>query len=296
VKLWITGANGQVGSALVKQAIGKGYEVIATTRSDIDITDTNQVNSFAYKHKFDVIINAAAYTSVDKAESDLEQAYQVNAEAVKLLAQAALKSGIPLFHISTDYVFDGTKPSPYLESDPICPVNIYGASKRKGEEFLELSGVKFINLRTSWVFGTEGNNFVKTMVRLANERDELGVIDDQIGAPTFAVDIANTLLEIVNKVVNSEFNEWGTYHYSGLPSVTWWEFAKYAIEHAFECGVVSQLPVLNKLTTAQYPTPAKRPINSRLDNEKIQKIFSVKCSDWKAGVCLLNQMSPKGCK
>lgn len=289
MKLWVTGVNGQVGSALVKQAIDKDYEVIGTTRSDIDITDINQVNSFVDKHRFDVIINAAAYTAVDKAETDAEQAYQVNAEAVKYLAQAALKSNIPILHISTDYVFDGTNQNPYLENDPICPANIYGASKQKGEEYLELSGVKFINLRTSWVFGTEGNNFVKTMVRLANERDELGIIDDQLGAPTFAVDIANVLLVITDKVIKAGFSEWGTYHYSGAPSITWWGFAKYAIEDAHKCGVVKKLPVLNKLTTAQYPTPAKRPMNSRLDNEKIQKLFSVECSDWMAGVCLLNR-------
>jgi dTDP-4-dehydrorhamnose reductase len=288
MKLWITGANGQVGSALVKQAINKDYEVIATTRSDLDITDSKQVNFFVDKHQFDVIINAAAYTAVDKAETDSEHAYQVNAEAVKYLAQAALNLDVPLLHISTDYVFDGVKLSPYDESDSICPVNIYGASKRKGEEYLELSGVKFINLRTSWVFGSEGDNFVKTMVRLANEREELGVIDDQKGGPTFAADIASTLLTIAKKVTETEFSEWGTYHYSGAPNVTWWGFAKYAIDKAFEKGLVEKLPTLNKLTTVQYPTPAKRPLNSRLKNEKIQKLFHVEHSDWKAGVCLLN--------
>jgi len=290
VKLWITGANGQVGSALVKQAIDKGSEVVATTRSDLDITNADQVYTFANKYQFDAIINAAAYTAVDKAETDSVQAYQVNAEAVKCLAQAALSLDIPLLHISTDYVFDGTKQSPYHESDSISPVNIYGASKRKGEEYLELSGAKFINLRTSWVFGTEGNNFVKTMVRLANEREELGVIDDQKGAPTFAADIASTLLTIAKKVTEAEFSEWGTYHFSGTPNTTWWGFAKYAIEKAFEKGLVERLPTLNKLTTEQYPTPAKRPLNSRLNNEKIQKVFSVECSDWKTGVCVLNNI------
>jgi dTDP-4-dehydrorhamnose reductase len=288
VKLWITGANGQVGSALVKQAMESGHEVVATTRREVDITDAALVSSFAEKYLFEVIINAAAYTAVDKAETDSEQAFQVNAEAVNNLAQAALNLDIPLLHISTDYVFDGTKQNPYLETDSVCPVNVYGASKRKGEEYLELSGVKYINLRTSWVFGTEGNNFVKTMVRLANERDEIGVIDDQYGAPTFAADIANTLLKITNKVVDPGFSEWGSYHYSGMPNTTWWGFAKYAIEHAYECGVVKNLPKLKKITTEQYPTPAKRPANSRLDNEKIQKLFSVECSDWKVGVSLLN--------
>lgn len=288
MKLWITGANGQVGSALVKQAINNGYEFVATTRSDLDITDSEQVNVFVDKHQFDVIINAAAYTSVDKAETDLEQAYKVNAEAVKFLAEIVLNSNIPLLHISTDYVFDGTKQSSYLENDSICPINIYGASKRKGEEYLELSGAKFINLRTSWVFGTEGNNFVKTMVRLANEREELGVIDDQKGGPTFSDDIAGALMTIAKRVTEADFCEWGTYHYSGSPNTTWWGFAKYAIEKAFENGLVKKLPTLNKLTTEQYPTPAKRPLNSRLNNEKIQKVFSLEFSDWKAGVCLVN--------
>jgi dTDP-4-dehydrorhamnose reductase len=288
MKLWIVGASGQVGRELVRLALDYGYQFVATTRDEVDITNAQRVFEYAEQTQPDVLINAAAYTAVDKAETDHVQAYLVNAEGVYNLAQAALKLNIPLLHISTDYVFDGTKAKAYTEEDEVCPVNVYGISKRKGEEYLEKSGVNYINLRTSWVFGTEGNNFVKTMIRLANEREELGVIDDQNGAPTFAEDIANSLFVIAKKVISSDFTRWGTYHYSGSPNTTWWGFAKNAIENAYDKGLINKLPVLNKLTTEQYPTPAKRPENSCLDNEKIQKVFSIEGSDWKTGVDKLN--------
>jgi len=284
VKILITGAKGQVGSELVMQAQLRSHEVVATDREQLDITDQSAVLAFVGQEQPDVIINAAAYTAVDQAESDQELTYKINAEAVKFLAEVAKAIDVPLLHISTDYVFDGTKSEPYVEDDPIKPVNIYGASKRKGEEYLEQSGVNFVNLRTSWVFGLEGNNFVKTMIRLASERDEFGVIDDQLGGPTFAADIASALLDIAEQAQENDFDRWGTYHFSGMPYVSWWQFADYAIQKAFELGQISALPKVNRLTTDQYPTPAKRPHNSRMDLSKVQEKLGLKPSDWQFGV------------
>ena len=284
MKILITGAKGQVGSELVMQAQLRSHEVVATDREQLDITDQSAVLAFVEQEQPDVIINAAAYTAVDQAESDQELTYKINAEAVKFLAEAAKAIDVPLLHISTDYVFDGTKSEPYVEDDPIKPVNLYGASKRKGEEYLEQSGVNFVNLRTSWVFGLEGNNFVKTMIRLASERDEFGVIDDQLGGPTFAADIASALLYIAEQAQENAFDRWGTYHFSGMPYVSWWQFADYAIKKAFELGQISALPKVNRLTTDQYPTPAKRPHNSRMDLSKVQEKLGLQPSDWQSGV------------
>jgi len=291
VKILITGAKGQVGSELVKQATLLGHNIIATDRTQLDISDQQAVSELVAQEQPNTIINAAAYTAVDQAESEQDLAYAINAEAVNTLAKAAQSLNIPLLHISTDYVFDGTKPEAYVENDPICPVNLYGASKRKGEEYLEASGVKYINLRTSWVFGLEGNNFVKTMIRLAKERDEFGVINDQLGAPTFAADIASALLSIAQQTQQTEFDNWGTYHFSGMPYVSWWEFADYAIQKAHSTGLIERLPKINKLTTDQYPTPAKRPHNSRMALGKIEQALGIKPSNWKAGVNQLLQQS-----
>lgn len=287
MKVLITGAKGQVGSELVSQAAKLGHEVIATERAQLDITKNQLIQEFVTKTKPDVIINAAAYTAVDNAETEQDTAYKINAEAVNYLSKACKALDIPLLHISTDYVFDGSKSEPYREDDPVCPVNLYGASKRKGEEYLEQSGAKYINLRTSWVFGLQGNNFVKTMIRLAKERDEFGVIDDQIGGPTFARDIASALLKIAEKTMATGFNNWGTYHFSGMPYVSWWEFAEFAIQTSLNLGYLHKLPKVKKLTTDQYPTPANRPNNSCMSIQKIQTNFGIEGSDWKAGVKLL---------
>lgn len=288
MKIWVTGASGQVGSELVDQANERGHDVRATGRKDLDISSASQVYSFAENSDFDVIINAAAYTAVDSAEDDPIQAYQVNAEAVKFLANAAFKLSIPLLHISTDYVFDGTKQSPYKESDPVAPINVYGASKLKGEEYLIASGAKFVTLRTSWVFGLRGNNFVKTMLRLSNERAKFSVVSDQVGAPVYAPDIANALLRIAERSVLPSFVDWGIYHYSGQSNVSWWGFADYIVKDAYAHGVIESLPEIAKIDTKDYRTPAKRPLNSTLDNGKIQEVFAIACSDWKSGVRIMN--------
>lgn len=283
MKLLITGAKGQVGTEIVKLARERGYDVVAASHEQLDISNERQLNEFVLDRKPDVIINAAAFTAVDLAETNQELAFRINADGVKHLSTLAKKLDIPLLHISTDYVFDGSKSAPYIESDPVKPINVYGASKRQGEMFLEQSGARYINLRTSWVFGVSGKNFIKTMMRLAKERDEISVVSDQSGGPTFAEDIAGALLHIVEKIQQAHFNDWGTYHYSGLPYVSWWELAEYSLQNALKMRLIPSLPIIHKLSTDQYPTPAARPNNSRLSCHRFEQVFEYPLSDWQAG-------------
>jgi dTDP-4-dehydrorhamnose reductase len=283
MKVLITGAKGQVGTELVRLAAEQGLDIDATDHNTLDITQTDQVMAYVKASRPDVVINAAAYTAVDKAEEESELAYKINADAVLNLANAVKDQHIPLLHISTDYVFDGSKRDQYIETDSVCPINVYGESKLRGEQLLKGSGANYINLRTSWVFGLKGNNFVKTMIRLAKERDEFGVIDDQFGGPTFATDIAKALLKIAKQTMNEGFDKWGTYHFSGLPHVTWWQFADFAIECALSKGMIHRKPKVNRLTTGQYPTPATRPQNSRMSCQHIKDVFGIEASRWEAG-------------
>ena len=258
VKVLIAGAAGQVGSELVKLAPA-GFVVVGYNSSELDITNVQQVQQIVTEQSPALIINAAAYTAVDKAESDAERAYAVNETGVKNLAEAALAIGIPVFHISTDYVFDGTASEPYKETDPVGPTGVYGASKLAGEHALANSGVKHIILRTSWVFGAEGNNFVKTMLRLGKERDTLGVVADQHGCPTSAASIAKVLWQLAQKYTEEGELPWGIYHFSNSPATTWHGFACEIFMQAVEAGSLERAPVVNPIKTSDYPTPAKRP-------------------------------------
>ena len=228
----------------------------------------------------DLIINAAAYTAVDKAETYIETAFAVNEKAVTLLAQAAHEADIPLFHISTDYVFDGTSSVPYKETDPVNPQSVYGASKLAGEQVLERTHTKHIILRTSWVFGSTGNNFVKTMLRLGKEREELSVVADQHGCPTSARSIAEVLWQLAEKYVSERTLPWGVYHFSNSPACSWHEFACEIFEQAVKAGVLERKPVVQPITTAEYPTPAKRPAWSVLDFEKVESLVERKVPRW----------------
>ncbi|MDH1622345.1 dTDP-4-dehydrorhamnose reductase [Pseudomonas chengduensis] len=277
VKVLITGAAGQVGSELVKLAPA-GFDVVCYNSSELDITNAQQVQQIVAEQSPALIINAAAYTAVDKAESDAERAYAVNETGVNNLAQAALALNIPVFHISTDYVFDGTATEPYKETDPVGPTGVYGASKLAGEQALANSGVKHIILRTSWVFGAEGNNFVKTMLRLGKERDTLGVVADQHGCPTSAASIANVLWQLAQKYTEEGELPWGIYHFSNAPATTWYGFACEIFKQAVEAGMLEKEPIVNAITTTDYPTPAKRPIWSVLDTKKIQHVIN--CDNW----------------
>ena len=278
-KVLVTGAKGQVGSELVKAAPA-GFTVIGLGSNELDITNQQQVTAVMAQYKPDLIINAAAYTAVDKAESDIETAFAVNEKAVALLAQAAYDADIPLFHISTDYVFDGQASTPYKETDTVNPQSVYGASKLAGEQALERTHAKHIILRTSWVFGATGNNFVKTMLRLGKEREELSVVADQYGCPTSARSIAEVLWQLAEKYVSDGALPWGVYHFSNSPACTWHEFACEIFEQAVKAGVLERKPVVHPITTAEYPTPAKRPAWSVMDCGKIERAQGIALVQW----------------
>ncbi len=269
--LMITGSSGQVGWELMRQASILGFKVKGFNSQQLDIRDVKAVTDCVKKYSPALIINAAAYTAVDRAESETEQAFAVNAKGVENLAKAAKRQNIPLLHISTDYVFDGTKAGEYTEEDPVNPQSVYGTTKLSGEEYLNQILNEHIILRTSWVFGIHGNNFVKTMLLLGQERNSLSIVDDQVGRPTFAGDIASVLLTIAQKYFSGEPIPWGTYHFGGEPVCSWYEFAQSIFTQAERCGFIQKAPELSGIPTCEYPTPAKRPLNSAMSLKKIAR-------------------------
>ena len=301
----ITGAAGQVGRELVDESTRRGYAVVAYDSAELDITDGAAVKAAFARIKPSLVINAAAYTAVDKAESESEKAHAVNAQAVRHLASAALQVSCPVFHISTDYVFDGSKQGPYNEQDEPNPTSVYGRSKLEGEQLLRQTLPAHRILRVSWVFGRYGNNFVKTMLRLGRERDVLKIVHDQYGAPTSAAAIARFLLdwavpftgEAVEPVSSGvavapgnapsdvdksllEGGQWGTYHFESNPGVTWYEFAVEIFAQAHALGLMQKIPQLIPITSAEFPTPVKRPPNSKLASVRLPD--SGHLGDWKA--------------
>lgn len=279
MKVLITGCNGQVGHCLVKQLENKA-EILALDVDKLDITSKEQVFNTVLDFKPDFIINAAAHTAVDKAEEQEELSYKINRDGPLFLAQAAKQVDACILHISTDYVFEGNKAGIYTEQDPTGPQGVYGASKLAGEITVQEHNPKHIILRTAWVFGEHGNNFIKTMLRLGSERDALSIVGDQFGGPTYAGDIASALIDIANQVNNGS-TEWGVYHFSGEPHVSWFEFAQAIFQKAEDCQVLENTPVLTAIATSEFPTSAKRPENSKLDCSKIKAIFGIEASDWK---------------
>lgn len=279
MRVIVTGARGQVGYELLRLA-PQGFQVIGLGSDELDITNGEQVASLLTRIRPGLIINAAAYTAVDKAESEVERAYAVNRDGVANLAIAAEQLKIPLLHISTDYVFDGDASAPYLETDPTAPSGVYGASKRDGETALAAHCNRHIVLRTSWVFGAHGNNFVKTMLRLGRERESLGVVADQHGCPTSARSIASALWALAEKYKAAGSLDWGIYHFSNQPACTWHEFALEIFRQGADAGLLGKVPVVHPITTAAYPTPAKRPAWSVLDISKIQRA-GIAPADWR---------------
>ena len=278
-KFLITGANGQVGYCLTQQLQGE-HEILAVGRNELDITDQSAVKKAIENFCPNVIINAAAHTAVDRAETEVELSKAINVKGPQYLAEAAKSVGAAILHISTDYVFDGQRAGKYKESDATDPQGVYGRTKLEGEQAVAAANDKFIVLRTAWVFGEHGNNFVKTMLRLAKTRDTLGVVADQVGGPTYAGDIAKALIQIAEKIIAGEKVEYGVYHLTGEPYVSWYEFAKAIFAEAVSQNVLEKSPLINAITTADYPTPAKRPANSCLDLTKIQQVFGIQPSDW----------------
>ncbi|CAK2054975.1 dTDP-4-dehydrorhamnose reductase [Vibrio crassostreae] len=285
MRILITGCHGQVGSSLTEQlANHESTEVLALDREYLDITSQGAVNAAVAEFKPSIIINAAAHTAVDKAEEEIGLSYAINRDGPKYLAQAAQSVDAAILHISTDYVFEGNKAGEYVEADATNPQGVYGKSKLAGEIAVAQACEKHVILRTAWVFGENGNNFVKTMLRLGENRDALSIVGDQFGGPTYAGDIANVLIQIAKRITQGDTVEYGVYHYSGLPHVSWFDFAGAIFDVAVEQGVLVKKPNLTSITTDQYPTPAKRPSNSRLSTEKITLGFSVEASDWKAAL------------
>ncbi|UOE85845.1 dTDP-4-dehydrorhamnose reductase [Vibrio splendidus] len=285
MRVLITGCYGQVGSCLTKQlADSENTKVLALDREHLDITNQDAVNAAVTEFEPSIIINAAAHTAVDKAEDEVDLSYAINRDGPKYLAQAAQSVGAAMLHISTDYVFEGNKVGEYTETDTTNPQGVYGASKLAGEIAVAEECDKHVILRTAWVFGEIGNNFVKTMLRLGENRDALSIVGDQFGGPTYAGDISSALIQIAKRITQGETVEYGVFHYSGLPHVSWFDFADAIFDVAVEQGVLVNKPSLTSITTDQYPTTAKRPSNSRLSTEKITQGFSVKASDWKAAL------------
>lgn len=280
----VLGRDGQVGNALSHAAWPQGWTVAGTGRSDVDLTQAGAIAAAIDRHAPQLVINAAAYTAVDKAETERDLAFAVNADAPATLGRLAARLDIPVLHVSTDYVFDGSGNRPWRESDPAAPLNVYGASKLAGEQALLDTQPRSMILRTSWVYAAHGNNFVKTMLRLGRERDEISVVADQHGAPTSADDIASALVRMSQCALssNADPSSWGIFHYTGAGETTWHGLATHIFD-ALE-RKTGKRTLCHPITTAEYPTPAARPRNSRLDCSKIAGTFGIAPRDWHASV------------
>ncbi len=288
MRVLVIGSNGQVGRCLVEQLqFDAEVELLAVDKNDVDITKQSAVSEVVESFLPSAIINAAAYTAVDLAEDSVELAYAVNCDGPMHLAVAAKKVDAVLLHISTDYVFSGKQQTPYLESDETKPTSIYGKSKLAGELAVAEACEKHITLRTAWVFGEHGNNFVKTMLKLGESHDSLSVVGDQIGGPTYAGDIAKVLILLAHKLHENEIDS-GTYHYSGKPHVSWYEFAQHIFLQAKRQGVLQSVPELTEVTTEEYKTKATRPKYSKLNVDKLTNALGIDVSNWQSA---LNNMS-----
>ncbi|MDX5365712.1 MAG: dTDP-4-dehydrorhamnose reductase [Alphaproteobacteria bacterium] len=278
-RLLITGAGGQVGQERAGRGGKAGFDVLAFARDDLNIADGEAVARTIATSTPNIVINAAAYTAVDRAESEPEIAHAINAAGAGHIARACADAGIPVLHISTDYVFDGRGTDPYREDDPIAPQSVYGASKAAGEEGVRNAIAEHIILRTSWVFAAHGNNFVKTMLRLAKERDELAVVNDQQGCPSAASDIAEVLLTLAGRALrNRDTFPWSTYHFCNHGVTSWYGFASAIVREAARRGGRS-IPVRG-IPTREYPTPARRPAWSVLDCSKLEQAFGITPRPW----------------
>src|SRR5436190_15004305 len=281
MKLLVLGAGGQVGHELTRLAWPADYRVAAFDRAEIDITRQESVSAAVDRERPDIVINAAAYTAVDRAESEPEAAWAANSAGAGYLAAACRSAGIPLIHISTDYVFDGSKKGPYREDDPVNPLGVYGHSKEAGDRAVREALPEHVILRTAWVYSAHGHNFVKTMLRVAAERPVLRVVADQVGSPTGAADIAAAIQEIVRQIRGGA-TKWGAYHFAGAGAVTWHGFAEAIFELAAPWR--GPPPQVEAITTADYPTPARRPANSVLDCRLIGEAFGITPRPWRAAV------------
>jgi dTDP-4-dehydrorhamnose reductase len=283
VKVVVLGRKGQLARGLSEASVGTGLEVVTIGRPEIDLVDPKSIAVAFARERPEVVINAAAYTGVDKAESEPAIALAINALGPEYAAQWCAAHSIPIIHISTDYVFDGTKDSAYVEADSTGPINVYGLTKLDGEQRVGKTCEQHLILRTAWVYSPWGTNFVKTMLRLASTRSNINVVEDQLGSPTYAPDLAKLILAIATRVAsNQDARHWGTYHAAGHGEISWFGFAQEVFRHAAQNG----LPFANAaaIPASAYPTPARRPSNSRLDCNKLRQVFGLQLADWRLGV------------
>lgn len=277
MRVLIAGGSGQIGSALI-ESVPTGYEIVAPDSASLDVSNSDSISRALRSFRPDLLINASGYTTVDKAESDRERAYAVNAHGVGNLAVACQAQQTRLIHLSTDYVFDGSKTSAYTEGDTPNPLNVYGASKLEGERLIAEANPVYLIVRVPWVFSAIRTNFVRTMLRLAPQGN-LRVVDDQVGTPCAAEDIAATLWRGAN--VLQTMSEGCLLHYASTPTTTWHGFAKAIFETALSLGVVNKVPRVEPILSKDYPTPARRPANSLMDSSRLQRLLGVEPPDWR---------------
>lgn len=281
MRIAVSGSQGQVVRSLLECAPRFGAKIFTLARPDFDLADPRTIMPAVEAVAPDIIVNAAAYTAVDKAETEEKLAHQINAAGAGILAQAAERLGIPIIQISTDYVFDGSLERPYREDDRTGPLNAYGRSKLRGEEAVRNAAARHVILRTSWAYSPFGTNFVRTMLRLGETRDEVAVVADQIGCPTSALDIADGILSMCKRLKNDpdQQNLFGTFHLAGLDSASWADFAEAVFVAAARFG--RRKVAILRITTQQYPTLAKRPANSRLESRKLADTYGISLPSWK---------------
>ena len=292
MKILLTGKDGQVGFALHKKLVPLG-EVIATDRNELNLENPDAIRAFIEKIKPDIIINAAAYTGVDKAEIEIELAYKVNTEGPKILAEKASQLNIPIIHFSTDYVFDGLKNEPYVETDQTSPQSVYGQTKWKGEEAIR-NHKKHIILRAGWVFSSHGQNFLKTILKLIQEKTSLNVVNDQKGTPISAEILADVTYNIVKTILNkASFEGFGTYHVALEGNTNWYQYACFITNEAIRLGLNTSVTSqdIQPISSDAYSAIAKRPMNARLDTTKIKKTFMLELPCWKEEVAAVIKTS-----
>ena len=279
MRMLITGANGQLGREIIDVSESCDCNAQAPAEDDLDITEPDKIEHTIIHLNPDVVVNTAAYTQVDRAETEAALAFKVNKTGCTNLARVCAAHKIPLIHISTDYVFDGQKGAPYVETDPISPLGVYGRSKADGESEIRSILKEHIILRTSWLYGFHGHNFVKTMLNLAASKKVIQVVADQYGSPTNAADLARAILAVACYLQHGSEIQWGTYHYCGQGIITWHEFAEKIMSLAREIGG-RQTPTVEPVTTAEYPTPTRRPAYSALDCSRISRQFNISPQPW----------------
>ena len=284
MRVLVAGREGQVARALLARLLPEGHQVTALEPPELDLTDRASVDAAVAAAAPDLVVNAAAYTAVDRAEDQPELARAVNATGAGWLAAAAAARGAPCVHFSTDYVFDGLKGSPYTEADPTSPLGVYGATKEEGERLVLAANPRSVVIRTAWVCSPDGANFVKTMLRLAKEREEIRVVADQHGAPTFAADLADAVARMAPRLLAAKAGDegFGLFHLSGAPHTTWHGFTAEILAQA--AGRGHPLPRLVPIATADYPTKARRPADGRLDCGKIARIHGIGAADWRVSL------------